>query len=118
MKNLMDLRGQYKDVFFKKHGVKLGLMSAFVRACTLALQEIKEVNARIESSDMVYSDFVDISVAVATPKGLVTPVLRNCEKLSFAEIEKQLSELAQWRAQLWRELMDLSSMIQSRDCAD
>lgn len=91
---LMSLRSEFKDEFLKEHGVKLGYMSAFVKACAQALKEIPAVNARIDSSsqEIVYSDFVDISVAVATPKGLVTPVLRNCETKTFSEIERDISE--------------------------
>jgi 2-oxoglutarate dehydrogenase E2 component (dihydrolipoamide succinyltransferase) len=91
---LMRLRSEFKDEFQKAHGVKLGYMSAFVRACSQALKEIPSVNARIDpaSQEIVYSDFVDISVAVATPKGLVTPVLRSCESKSFAQIENEISE--------------------------
>ena len=94
MSALAAIRSQYKDEFVKEHGVKLGYMSAFVRACAQALQEIPVVNARIDSatSEIVYSNFVDISVAVATPKGLVTPVLRNCEQKSFAQIERGIAE--------------------------
>lgn len=93
MSALIDLRSQFKDEFLKKHGVKLGYMSAFVKACAQALKEIPAVNAKIDPSaqEIVYADYVDISVAVATPKGLVTPVLRDCESKSFAEIEKDIS---------------------------
>lgn len=91
---LMSFRSSFKDEFQKVHGVKLGYMSAFVRACSQALKEIPSVNARIDSTtqEIIYSDYVDISVAVATPKGLVTPVLRNCESKSFARIESEISE--------------------------
>ena len=94
MSALMSLRSEFKDDFLKEHGVKLGYMSAFVKACAQALKEIPAVNARIDAGtqEIVYNDFVDISVAVATPKGLVTPVLRNCEGKSFAQIEKEISE--------------------------
>lgn len=94
MSALIKLRSQFKDEFLKAHGVKLGYMSAFVRACSEALVEIPAVNAKIDgkSQEIVYSDSVDISVAVATPKGLVTPVLRNCEKKTFAQIEKEISD--------------------------
>lgn len=94
MSALMNLRSEFKDEFLKGHGVKLGYMSAFVKACAQALKEIPAVNARIDAAtqEIVYADFVDISVAVATPKGLVTPVLRNCELKSFAEIEKDISD--------------------------
>ena len=74
----MNIRKEIGEVFAKKHGIKLGFMSAFVRAATAALQEQPIVNAVIDGTDIVYRDFVDISVAVATPTGLVVPVLRNC----------------------------------------
>jgi len=95
MQTLMTLREEFKDEFQKKHGVKLGFMSAFVRAATVALQETPTVNAWIDSAtnEIVYHDFVDVCVAVATPKGLVVPVLRNCERMSFADIEKAIVDL-------------------------
>jgi 2-oxoglutarate dehydrogenase E2 component (dihydrolipoamide succinyltransferase) len=72
------MRKEYQEVFQKKHGIKLGFMSAFVKASVVALQEQPIVNAVIDGNDLVYRDFIDISVAVATPTGLVVPVLRNC----------------------------------------
>lgn len=97
MSNVIDLRNTYKDSIMQKHGVKLGFMSAFVKASVFALQEIPIVNASIEGPDggdtIVYRDYVDMSVAVATPKGLVTPVVRNAHLLSFIEIEKAIAEL-------------------------
>ncbi|RIA79524.1 hypothetical protein C1645_794186 [Glomus cerebriforme] len=97
MSNIIDLRNTYKDSIMQKHGIKLGFMSAFVRASVFALQEIPVVNASIEGPDggdtIVYRDYVDMSVAVATPKGLVTPVVRNAHLLSFIEIEKEIAEL-------------------------
>lgn len=78
MSAYMNLRKDFQDEFTKKHGIKLGFMSGFVKATTLALKEQPVVNAVIDGPDMVYRDFVDISVAVSTPKGLVVPVLRNC----------------------------------------
>ncbi|KAF0552026.1 dihydrolipoamide succinyltransferase [Gigaspora margarita] len=97
MTNIIDLRNTYKDAILKKHGIKLGFMSAFVRASSVALQEVPAVNASIaESGDtIIYRDYVDMSVAVATPKGLVTPVIRNAHLLSFIEIEKVIAELGQ-----------------------
>eukprot|EP00008_Paramoeba_atlantica_P007768 CAMPEP_0201489164 /NCGR_PEP_ID=MMETSP0151_2-20130828/21058_1 /ASSEMBLY_ACC=CAM_ASM_000257 /TAXON_ID=200890 /ORGANISM="Paramoeba atlantica, Strain 621/1 / CCAP 1560/9" /LENGTH=444 /DNA_ID=CAMNT_0047874655 /DNA_START=140 /DNA_END=1474 /DNA_ORIENTATION=+ len=95
MGNLMELRTQYKDAFEKRHGVKLGFMSAFVKAATLALQEQPTVNAVIDGDEILYRDYIDVSVAVAAPKGLVVPVLRNCENLSFADIEHQIGEYGQ-----------------------
>ncbi|KAI8357510.1 dihydrolipoyllysine-residue succinyltransferase E2 component [Mortierella sp. GBAus27b] len=92
MSNLMKLRTNYKDAVLKKHDVKLGFMSAFVKASCYALKELPAVNARIEGDNIVYSDYVDVSVAVATPKGLVTPVIRNAESLSFIEVEKSIAQ--------------------------
>ena len=85
-------RGQYKDGFEKKHGVKLGFMSFFVKACVTALKEWPAVNAEIDGDDLVYKNFYDIGVAVGTPNGLVVPVVRDCDKLSFAEVEKTIGE--------------------------
>eukprot|EP01083_Nonionella_stella_P299789 1020155_1 len=92
MTNLMALRSKYKDAFLEKHGVKLGFMSAFVQAATKALQAYPAVNAYmdLENKQMIYHDFVDISVAVASPAGLVVPVIRNCERMSFADVESQI----------------------------
>ncbi|KAF9020249.1 2-oxoglutarate dehydrogenase complex E2 component, partial [Haplosporangium bisporale] len=92
MSALMNLRNKYKDAVLKKHNVKLGFMSAFVKASCYALKELPAVNARIEGDSIVYNDYVDVSVAVATPKGLVTPVIRNCESLSFVEVEKSIAQ--------------------------
>lgn len=93
MSSLMEMRKKYKDEVLKEHDVKLGFMSAFARACTLALKEIPAANASIEGDEIVYHDFVDLSVAVATPKGLVTPVVRNVEGMGFVEIEKEIASL-------------------------
>lgn len=95
MFNLMEMRNKYKDVFQKKHGVKLGFMSAFVRASSIALTEYPDVNAVIDDDMIIYRDFQDISVAVASTAGLVVPVIRNAERLSFAQIEKVINELAE-----------------------
>ncbi|KAA8492648.1 Dihydrolipoyllysine-residue succinyltransferase component [Porphyridium purpureum] len=95
MSALMDMRSDFKDSFVKKHGVKLGFMSAFVKACSVALMEQPEVNAIIDGTDIVYRDYVDISVAVSTPTGLVVPVLRGCENMSFAAIEKTINSLGE-----------------------
>ncbi|KAF9203919.1 2-oxoglutarate dehydrogenase complex E2 component [Haplosporangium sp. Z 27] len=92
MTNLMKLRTTYKDAVLKKHNVKLGFMSAFVKASCFALKELPAVNARIEGDSIVYSDYVDVSVAVATPKGLVTPVVRNAESMSFVDVEKSIAQ--------------------------
>lgn len=93
MSNLMGLRAEYKDAVLKKHGVKFGFMSAFVKAAAVALEEIPAVNASIDGSEIVYHDFVDMSVAVSTPKGLVTPVLRNVEEMNYLDIEKNIADL-------------------------
>lgn len=97
MSNIMEFRKLYKDYVLKKTGVKLGFMSAFARASILAMKEIPAVNASIEgegSGDtIVYRDYVDVSVAVATPKGLVTPVVRNAESMDMIGIEQAISEL-------------------------
>lgn len=90
---LIDMRNKYKDDFEKTHGVKLGFMSAFVRAATLALQEVPAVNALIDdkTKEIVFRHYCDVSVAVASPTGLVVPVLRNTEKMDFADIEKTIA---------------------------
>lgn len=95
MSALIDLRREYKDAFEKRHGAKLGFMSAFVKACTVALQEQPEVNGFIDGDDIVYRDYVDISVAVSTPKGLVVPAVRGCENMNFAMIEKTILSLGE-----------------------
>lgn len=94
MQPIMDLRAKYKDIFKEKHGIGLGFMSFFTKAVTTALKEYPEVNARIEGDEIVYSDFVDVSIAVSAPKGLVVPVIRNAESMSLHEIEKKIAELA------------------------
>lgn len=93
MSNLMEMRARYKDDFLAKHGIKLGFMSAFVKASTAALTEIPAVNAYIDddNQEIVYREYCDISVAVASPTGLVVPVLRNTEFMSFADVEKTIS---------------------------
>jgi len=93
MSALMAFRKKYKDEILKTHDVKLGFMSAFAKASTLALKEIPGANAYIEGEEIVYHDFVDLSVAVATPKGLVTPVVRNVESMGFIDIEKEIAAL-------------------------
>ena len=93
MTEVMALRNQYKDVFEKKHGVKLGFMSLFVKAVIHALKQVPEVNAEIDGTDLIYKNHYDISVAVGTEKGLVTPVVRDAEAMSLAEIEKEISAL-------------------------
>jgi len=93
MTSLMEMRNSYKDAFLERHGVKLGFMSAFIKAAAEALREVPAVNAVIDGDEIVYRDYVDISIAVATPKGLVVPVLRNADQLSFAGVEKSLGAL-------------------------
>jgi 2-oxoglutarate dehydrogenase E2 component (dihydrolipoamide succinyltransferase) len=90
---VMALRSQYKDAFEKKHGVKLGFSSFFTKAVVGALQELPAVNARIDGEEIVYNHYYDIGMAVSTPNGLMVPVMRDCDKKSFAEIEKALGEL-------------------------
>lgn len=94
MSAIFELREKYKDAFEKKHGVKLGFMSAFIKAAAATLEEMPVINAVIDGGDIVYRDYVDISVAVASPRGLVVPVIRNAEQMSFADIEKTLGDLA------------------------
>jgi len=94
MTQVMALRSKYKDKFKEKHGVNLGFMSFFTKACCYALQEWPAVNAYIDGEEIVYHDYCDISIAVSAPKGLVVPVIRNAESLSMAEIEKKVVELA------------------------
>jgi 2-oxoglutarate dehydrogenase E2 component (dihydrolipoamide succinyltransferase) len=94
MKPIMSLRKQYQEVFEKKHGVRLGFMSFYIKAVTEALKRFPEVNAAIDGTDIVYHNFFDISIAVSTPRGLVTPVLRDTDTLSVAEIEKGIKALA------------------------
>merc|ERR1712142_560568 len=93
MSNIMQLRKENQDAFVKKHGIKMGFMSAFVKASAYALTKQPTVNAVIEGQETIYRDYVDISVAVATPKGLVVPVLRNVERMNYADIEKGIAEL-------------------------
>ena len=92
MSAVMALRSEYKDAFEKKYGVRLGFMSFFVKAAIDALKTIPQLNAEIRGTDIVYKNYYDIGVAVSTPKGLVVPVLRNTERMSFAEVEKTIGE--------------------------
>lgn len=95
MSEIMALRSQYKELFLKKHGIKLGFMSFFVKACVQALKDVPNVNAEIDGTDIIYKNYYDISIAVGTDKGLVVPVLRNCDELSLGGIEKGISALGQ-----------------------
>jgi 2-oxoglutarate dehydrogenase E2 component (dihydrolipoamide succinyltransferase) len=94
MSKIMEIRTKYKDKFKEVHGVNLGFMSFFTKACTYALQEWPAVNAYIDGDNIIYHDYCDISIAVSAPKGLVVPVIRNAESLNMAEIEKKVVELA------------------------
>ncbi|MFY9204305.1 MAG: 2-oxoglutarate dehydrogenase complex dihydrolipoyllysine-residue succinyltransferase, partial [Yoonia sp.] len=93
MTAVMDLRNEYKDLFFKKHGVKLGFMSFFTKACIHALNEVPEVNAEIDGTDVVYKNYVNMGIAAGTPTGLVVPVLNDADQMSFAGIEKAIAEM-------------------------
>lgn len=94
MKPVMELRSRYKDQFKEKYGVGLGFMSFFTKAVSIALKDFPAVNASIDKDEVVYHDFCDISIAVSTPRGLVVPVIRNADKLSFAQIESEVVRLA------------------------
>ena len=94
MSSIMEIRTKYKDKFKEIHGVGLGFMSFFAKACCYSLQEWPAVNAYIDGEEIIYHDFCDISIAVSAPKGLVVPVIRNAESLGMAEIEKKVVELA------------------------
>lgn len=93
MTAVMTLRNEYKELFLKKHGVKLGFMSFFTKACCHALREVPEVNAEIDGTDVVYKNFVHMGIAAGTPTGLVVPVVRDADQMSFATIEKTIAEL-------------------------
>lgn len=94
MKPIMDLRKNYQDRFVEKHGIKLGMMSFFLKACSIALQEFPSVNSMMEGENITTYDYADISVAVSTPKGLMVPVIRNVESMELSEIEKAIAEVA------------------------
>ncbi|MEP3346584.1 MAG: 2-oxoglutarate dehydrogenase complex dihydrolipoyllysine-residue succinyltransferase [Litoreibacter sp.] len=89
---VMDLRNEYKDLFLKKHGTKLGFMSFFTKACVHALKEVPEVNAEIDGTDVVYKNYVHMGIAAGTPTGLVVPVIRDADQMGFADIEKAIAE--------------------------
>jgi len=91
MSAVIDARARYKDLFEKKHGIRLGFMGFFVKAVALAAKDVPSVNARIEGDEIVYHDYLDVSVAVSAPKGLVVPVIRSADAMSFAEIEKAIA---------------------------
>lgn len=92
MTEVMALRNEYKDLFLKKHGVKLGFMSFFTKACVHALREVPEVNAEIDGTDIVYKNYVNMGIAAGTPTGLVVPVINDADAMSFADIEKAIAE--------------------------
>jgi 2-oxoglutarate dehydrogenase E2 component (dihydrolipoamide succinyltransferase) len=94
MKPIMDIRKQYQEIFEKRHGIRLGFMSFYIKAVTEALKRFPEVNASMDGDDIVYHNYFDISIAVSTPRGLVTPVLRDTDTMNLAEIEKSVRELA------------------------
>jgi 2-oxoglutarate dehydrogenase E2 component (dihydrolipoamide succinyltransferase) len=91
MTAVIEARARYKDLFEKKHGIRLGFMGFFVKACALAARDVPSVNASIEGDDIVYRDYFDVSIAVSAPKGLVVPVVRNAQAMSFAEIEQAIA---------------------------
>jgi len=93
MSSIMASRSKYKDLFAKKHGIKLGFMSFFVKACVQALKDIPEVNAEIDGTDLIFKNYYDIGVAVGTEKGLVVPVIRNCDLLSMGGVEQEISNM-------------------------
>jgi len=90
MTEVMALRNEYKDLFLKKHGVKLGFMSFFTKACVHALKEVPEVNAEIDGTDVVYKNYVNMGIAAGTPTGLVVPVINDADQMGFADIEKAI----------------------------
>jgi 2-oxoglutarate dehydrogenase E2 component (dihydrolipoamide succinyltransferase) len=92
MTAVIEARSRYKDLFEKKHGIRLGFMGFFVKACALAAKDVPSVNGSIEGDEIVYHDYFDVSIAVSAPKGLVVPVVRNADRLSFAEIEKTIAD--------------------------
>ena len=92
MSAVIDARARYKDLFEKKHGIRLGFMGFFVKACALAAKDVPSVNGSIEGEEIVYHDYLDVSVAVSAPKGLVVPVVRNADSMSFADIEKTIAD--------------------------
>ena len=92
MTNVMAARANYRDVFEKKHGVRLGFMSFFVKAAIVALREVPAVNAEVDGTDIVYKNYWHIGVAVSAPQGLVVPVLRDADQMGFADIEKAIAE--------------------------
>lgn len=105
---VMELRAKYKESFEKKYGIKLGFMSFFVKAAVYALQQYPIINASVEGSDIIYHNYIDIGVAVGSPRGLVVPVLRDADQLSFAQIERQIADFAKRAASGKLELSELT----------
>jgi 2-oxoglutarate dehydrogenase E2 component (dihydrolipoamide succinyltransferase) len=93
MTSIMKLRAQYRDTFEKRHGIKLGFMGFFVKACVQALKEIPEVNGEIQGDELVYKNYYNVGVAVGTEQGLVVPVVRDADQMNLAEIEKAIASL-------------------------
>ena len=94
MSGIFELRGKYKETFAEVHGVSLGLMSFFVRACAIALGDFPDVNASIDGADIVYRDYVNMGIAVGTDRGVVVPILKSAERMSFATIESEIKRVA------------------------
>ncbi|MFL6730532.1 MAG: 2-oxoglutarate dehydrogenase complex dihydrolipoyllysine-residue succinyltransferase [Sphingomicrobium sp.] len=92
MSAVIDARSRYKELFEKKHGIRLGFMGFFVKACALAAKDVPAVNASLDGDEIVYHDYFDVSIAVSAPKGLVVPVVRNADRMSFAEIEQTIAD--------------------------
>jgi 2-oxoglutarate dehydrogenase E2 component (dihydrolipoamide succinyltransferase) len=115
---VLQIRNKYKDEFLEKHGAKLGFMSAFVKASTQALLKNPEVNAYIQDGNIVYHDFVDVSVAVSTGTGLVVPVLRNTEGMNFAQVESAIAAYGQKarKGQIAMEVRHTSAACTGRTC--
>ncbi len=107
LSRIIDLRSRHRDSFKERHGVKLGIMSFFIKACAEALKDFPEVNARIDGNDIIYQHFYDIGIAVAAPKGLLVPVIRDADHKDFAELEKAISDFAERAASSRIELSDL-----------
>lgn len=105
---VMDLRAKYKESFEKKYGIKLGFMSFFVKAAVYALQQYPIINASVEGNDIIYHNYIDVGVAVGSPRGLVVPVLRDADQLSFAQIERQIADFAKRAASGKLELNELT----------
>lgn len=120
MSNIMEFRKLYKDEILKKTGVKLGFMSAFSRAAVLAMRDLPAVNASIEGPNggdtIVYRDYVDISVAVATEKGLVTPVVRNVESMDMVGVEKSIADMGKKVSQCESTIASIYIFLDPRTC--